>query len=255
MQILERKDIVPLECYKYILLTGEKHSGKKCIAYSYATKYYNEHNLVKEDVQIEHNAYIYALSCPCLFSISYIDVFCNTQILFEFIFKRLNSDSIFYHRESTFICTDMQSCSKKWQVYLYKLTEVYPDVKVILSTESISYIHEGIKNRFVTISVSNIGLFQKPSINVNIDDIKEEISCRNLVHSLIINLIDPKEVLKVITTTLLEKSKIRNSSKNINYVLQQSTQCNLNLQNSNEFYSHFCLEMFLLKVLKTCDLL
>lgn len=245
-----RDDVLPLDCYPLILLTGKKHAGKKVLAHQYIKQEKDKfQEASKQEIKIDANSYIYAYTRAGVFSICYLDVFCNPQILFSYIFKRLHSESIFTNTKSVFICTDIHLCPKKWQVYLYKLTEVYLEIKVILTTETISMIHEGILNRFQIIRVPDRGYFQEPSVQCDV--LAKDV--RNEVHSLLTNLIEPKEVLKTITKHFLELPHVKEHSKNVRYVLQQANDTAHVLSNCNEFYVQFCLETFLLKIQIYCN--
>lgn len=243
MDLIQRDDVLPLDLYPLVLLTGKKHSGKKCVAFSYLCEHYNISTLQKKEVKIENHSYVYALEYPCVFSISYIDVFCNPQILFDFVFKRLYSESLFHQKNATFVCTDIHLCPKKWQIFIYKNAEIYPDIKVILSTESTSHVARGILDRFQIVIVPDIELFSPMEIDIDI----QSRDIRNTVHNLLTNLIDSKEVLKVITEKLLDLPHINHKPSNVLFTLQSAQKCAQDISTCNEFYIQFIIETFLLQ--------
>ena len=236
--MIPRDDILPLDTYKYVLLHGKKHSGKKCAIRLYLQQYFS--SFTKEEIKINQNTYIYALSKSNLFEFSFIDVFCNPQQLFNFAFKRLYNESIFHDNESIFVCTDLHLCHLKWQVYLYKMIDTYPNIRVILSTEHIHLIHPNLKARCLQIRVPDISLFVPKVHEFKLT--KETL--RKTIHSLMVNLIDTREVLKSVTNKLLEMNDA--SEENTSFILKKSCLCFQKLNNCSDFYHQYIIEAFVL---------
>jgi len=227
----------------------------------------------KEDFKLTSNNFIYVRytknSSGTLFEFHWKDVFCNESILFSYLFDVLQNSYSFSHLPSYLVCYNIHlSSNPKTFQTLYKCIDKFPNIRLILTTNSLSYLPNNLIHRCQCISIFSslnspvISTSQEtdlPSIISSLS-IHDETSSnnknnlnilsnsnnydfiRNEIHKLLINNFNFNICLHSLLDHLFSSPLPESSYTSI---INKANECST-LSINNEYYSQYILEHFVL---------
>lgn len=233
----------PLFEMQHIILHGPAMSGKQSSTRKYLSSI-GFPSSPKYDFKLSANNYIHAHhvtnNCGTLFEFHWKDVFCNESVLFFYIFDLLQNSLVLTQSPSFLVCYNVNLCSnyKTYQI-IYKCIDKFPNVKVILTTESLSSLSHHLVHRCQCIR------FSTPSSLPNITSFDTN-NIRYEIHKLIINNFDYNKCIYLLLTHFISVYSFPPST--ISLICAKSVECSLLCKN-NDFNIQYILEHFVFFIL------